>query len=290
MAASDRCPRCGALVLPEEKFCVQCGAPLGEAAPAEEVPTPETAATGEDSSTIRLELPYQPAPASVPARPATIDELAAYCAANGMPLEKMRFFIGQDYRQPRAFGIYRDGDEFVVYKNKADGSRAVRYHGPDEAYAVNELFQKLLDECHARGIYPDGKPVLTVAQKRKKRRALRLMAIAVVVAVALAVAMVFIGVRAHRYDGYYTRLEDDGYYYRYGDDWYYYGGNDWVEVDDFPYENAGEYYLGEDFDDDWSVDDFRDSSAWDQIQEESHTDSSDYSSWDSGGTDWSSDW
>ena len=35
---------------------------------------------------------------------------------------------------------------FIVYKNKADGTRAVRYKGTDEAYAVNELYLKLKDE------------------------------------------------------------------------------------------------------------------------------------------------
>ena len=50
------------------------------------------------------------------------------------------FFLGQDIREPRAFGIYQDADGlFVVYKNKANGERAVRYRGRDEAYAVNEL-------------------------------------------------------------------------------------------------------------------------------------------------------
>ena len=46
----------------------------------------------------------------------------------------MRFFIGEDFREARAFGIYKAGENrFVVYKNKSDGSRAVRYDGPDEA-------------------------------------------------------------------------------------------------------------------------------------------------------------
>ena len=292
MARSDRCPHCGALVLPQEKFCAQCGGPLDVEAPEQEAPEQEATASEADS-TIRLEMPAQAAPApAIPTRPQTIEALKAYCAANGMPLERMRFFIGQDYRQPRAFGIYRDGDQFVVYKNKGDGSRAVRYHGPDEAYAVNELFQKLLDECHLRGIYPDGKPELTEAQKRAKRRFVRLAIIGIIVFVAIAAVTVFVGIRAHRHDGYYRRSGDAGYYYRYGDSWYYDDGYyDWMEVDDFPYEgDYQEYYLGDDYDNTWAVNDFRESSAWESIQEESHTDSSDYSSWDSGDTDWGSDW
>ena len=72
--------------------------------------------------------------------PKTIDELKAYCEQNGLTPERTRFFVGVDYKQPKAFGIYKDDTgEFVVYKNKANGERAVRYRGVDEAYAVYEL-------------------------------------------------------------------------------------------------------------------------------------------------------
>lgn len=275
MTSTDRCPRCGALVLPQEKFCTQCGAPLA-ADDTLQAPAPQQAASQQAASQIM-------------ARPDSIEALKAYCDAKGMPLEKMRFFIDQDYREPRAFGIYRDGDGFVVYKNKANGSRAVRYHGPDEAYAVNELFQKLLDECHARGIYPDGKPQMTEAQRKAHRRTKRIVVCIVVVMALLFASVVFFVTRHHHSDGYY-RYADGAYYYRYGSDWYYDDGdNNWVEVNDFPYDDYGDYYLGSDYDDSWATGDFRDSSAWESIHE-SHSDSSDYSSWDSGGTDWDSDW
>ena len=288
MATSDRCPHCGALVLPQEKFCAQCGGPLGEAEPVREAPVRE------DSSTIRLEAPAPvPQAQSVPTHPKTIEELKAYCAAKGMPLEKMRFFIDQDYTQPKAFGIYRDGDQYVVYKNKADGSRAVRYHGPDEAYAVNELFQKLLSECHNRGIYPEGKQQFTEVQRKAKRK-VRLYAIAfVAIIVMIVIAVSAVVLLEHRHDGYYRRGGDAGYYYRYGGSWYYDDGYyDWVAVDDFPYVDYEDYYLGNDYNSSWTVDDFKGSSTWDRIQEESRSSSSssDYDSWDSGGTDWDSDW
>ena len=132
MASTSKCPYCGGVVRSDEKSCPHCGA--------------ENALFIEDSPrTIQ--------------HPTTIEELQEYCAERGMPLLRMRFFIGEDYKEPKAFGIYRDGKNVVVYKNKADGSRAVRYKGPDEEHAVNELFQKLLSECHNRGIYPNGKPV-----------------------------------------------------------------------------------------------------------------------------------
>ena len=79
--------------------------------------------------------------------PSTIEELQDWYRARNLPDENItRFFIGKDVREPRAFGIYKDGSEYIVYKNKADGSRAVRYKGTDEAYAVNELYLKLKSE------------------------------------------------------------------------------------------------------------------------------------------------
>ena len=75
-------------------------------------------------------------------KPRTIEELAQwYIDRNLPPAEVTRFFIGRNYTEPRAFGIYRNEQgEFVVYKNKDDGTRAIRYQGFDEAYAVNELW------------------------------------------------------------------------------------------------------------------------------------------------------
>ena len=80
--------------------------------------------------------------------PQTIEELKQFCESHNYPLDKMRFFIGIDYREPKAFGIYKDvvSGDFVVYKNKANGERAIRYKGIDEAYAVNELYQKIKEE------------------------------------------------------------------------------------------------------------------------------------------------
>lgn len=79
--------------------------------------------------------------------PKTIDELLAYCSAKNIEPNKYRFFIGEDYKEPKAYGIFKaDDGNFIVYKNKADGSRAVRYRGTDEAYAVNEIYQKLRQE------------------------------------------------------------------------------------------------------------------------------------------------
>ncbi len=79
--------------------------------------------------------------------PRTIEELKQWYEDRNLPPEEItRFFIGKDIREARAFGIYQDGSDFIVYKNKNDGSRAIRYQGTDEAYAVNELYLKLKSE------------------------------------------------------------------------------------------------------------------------------------------------
>ena len=125
MASTGLCAYCGAPVSSSSATCPHCGA----ANPLYVVPARGT-----------------------PMTPRTVEELKEYCQVRAIPLDRLRYFIGQDYRQPRAFGIYRVGADFVVYKNKADGSRFVRYRGPDEEKAVGELFEKLLDSCRLNGI------------------------------------------------------------------------------------------------------------------------------------------
>lgn len=82
-------------------------------------------------------------------QPVTVEQLKEWYSSKGLPpYEVTRFFIGENYTKPRAFGIYKDEKtgNFIVYKNKASGERAIRYEGTDEAYAVNELFQRLKQE------------------------------------------------------------------------------------------------------------------------------------------------
>lgn len=79
--------------------------------------------------------------------PTTIEELKEYCAKNRIPIKKMRFYIGEDNREAESFGIFREADgNSVVYKNKSDGTRAIRYRGDDESYAVSEIYKKLMEE------------------------------------------------------------------------------------------------------------------------------------------------
>lgn len=213
--------------------------------------------------------------------PRTIEELRAWYVAHNLPPEDVtRFFIGRDVREPRAFGVYRDGDSFVVYKNKDDGSRAVRYHGPDEAYAVNELYLRLRQEiANQKGLNGEKRPV----DKKKERRGM-IVALAIFLAAVLALL-------------YLDSFDPDDGYYNYGDRWYYYGGSSWyVYADDWiPYDaeeeledNCDDYYMGDSYSDAYDVPDFSLTEYYSTTDSDSSWDSSD--SWDSGSTDWSSDW
>ena len=212
--------------------------------------------------------------------PRTIEELCAWYAARNLPPEEVtRFFIGKDIKEPRAFGIYRDGDRFVVYKNKDDGSRAVRYHGPDEAYAVNELYQRLKQEiANQKGLNREQREV----NKKKERRSM-IVGVGVFVAVVLALLIL-------------DSFDPDDGYYNYQDRWYYYGSSNWYvyeddwipcSVDDALADNCGDYYEGG-YSSDYDVPDFAQSEYNSTSDSDSDWDSS--YSWDSGSTDWSSDW
>jgi len=261
MASTGKCEYCGATLLSTDPVCPQCGAP-----------NPNYSNDNNERKIFH---------------PRTIDELKQYCSERGMPLLKMRFFIGEDFREPKAFGIYQNGSEYVVYKNKADGSRAIRYQGSDEAHAVNELLDKLMEECSNRGIYPDGAPEKG-AQVAKQRNLYR----RIVMFAAIAGLVVTLGGTAyqmmnHRHDGYYHF--DDGIYYHYGDNWYTDTDYGWVESEPVYQGDSSQYYLGEDYSSGWGVSDFKESAAYEEIKSQDST-SSDYDSWDSNDTDWDTDW
>ena len=272
--AERKCEYCGTPMPAGEQNCPGCGAPN----------------PGYD--------PGAGTAADVPqGKPKTIPELQAFCRAKNMPLEKMRFFIGRDEPSPRAFGIYREGKDLIVYKNKADGSRAIRYRGPDEAFAVNEIYQKLLAEHQLRtgGGRPARQQTTYRSTASRKQSRLKYLPIILILLGYLAFSALpkFLG---HRQDGYYRVGED--LFYRYGTSWFMdsYGGGSWTEVNDFPYEDYGSYYAGDDYDSSWGGSDFTDSDYWDDIQDSDSDaddwdyDDYDYDDWDSGDTDWDSDW
>ncbi len=272
MASTNKCEYCGSTITSRDQSCPNCGA----ANPLYVVDLPRKVTD-----------------------PKTIEELQEYCAERGMPLLRMRFFIGQDFREPKAFGIYRDGNEFVVYKNKSDGSRSERYRGPDEAYAVRQLYDKLIVECHNRGIYPDGKPTRYQPDNGNRYYGSRYTgsgssggngsngrnggSMRTVIIIIAVVIILFLLSRTFNSgpSGYYSPGGYSGYsgYSNYGDSYGNsyndYGGYSY-DYDDY-YDNGSSYSYDYDDDDDWF-------SSWDSDWD------SDWSDWDSGDTDWDSDW
>ena len=289
--------------------------------------------------------------------PKTIEELKAWYMARKLPPESItRFFIGKDIHEPKAFGIYKDGSEYVVYKNKADGSRAVRYQGTDEAYAVNEIYMKLKSEIlnqKSRNLsrsssrsFGNGSERSSVVMTATIAIAAIISAIVVLlpswfsgmvgiillftvgpiillavlrhfffkdkpvlfvfVCVALYVLLIggfILGLRSgHRNDGYY--FYNNNYYYCQGDDVYYYTDDDWYYYDS--YDDFVEYcpdntFVSNSYNGDEIYSDFKDSyyyedwsshssssSDWDDDDNDYDWDSG--SDWDSGGSDWDSDW
>ena len=262
-----KCEFCGALIEDSSETCPKCGAPL---------------------SGVHRTAKEQPK---------TIEELKEWYVAHHLPPEEItRFFIGKDIREPKAFGIYRDGNgDFVVYKNKSTGERAVRYQGSDEQYAVNELYQRLKAEiADQKGNRPAGsrtQPVVDNSYKKKKRK--KGCLIAIIVFVVLAILTAIFGNDAP--NGYYNY--NGTQYYHQNSSWYYYDKekDDWfksTEDIDITDKNAKDYqitnHVGKDFEETSWYDSgsHSDDSGWDSDSDwDSGSDD-----WDSGGTDWDSDW
>lgn len=270
-----KCDFCGSYIDDTDEKCSNCG--------------------GVNSHLVRAAI----------ATPKTIEELKTWCKQKNIPLQQARFYIGENYKGARAFGIYKDEgtENFIVYKNKSDGSRAVRYEGKDEAYAVNEIYQKLKEEMlnQKQRIAQNQSNQRPSSNNRKKSNSTNKIFIYGIVAFTIIVifAAAIIGDSIPN-TGYYYYGNDE-YYYQNGDGWYRYNSNDWepTEVDDTLVDNYSDYYESQSYDSDYNYDDFSDSSYY---QESSSSDSSsdsdsDWDSgwdsgsdWDSGSSDWDSDW
>ncbi len=215
--------------------------------------------------------------------PTTIEGLKEYVKKHGIPAENLRFFIGEDYKEPKAFGIYKDEElgEFVVYKNKSDGSRAVRYQGKDEAYAVNEIYQKLKEEISNYKSFENDKKIKSSSQapgsntsaqgssggKKPNKFVEKIITIAIIICVLLFLTR---GCACYRVVPNIFNVFSSGYSTDYED-----SGNSWSFWDDDDDDDDG-WSWGSDSDSSWDSD-------WDSDWD---------SGWDSdwGGSDWDSDW
>ena len=236
-------------------------------------------------------------------QPETIEQLKEWYVAHNLPDENVtRFFIGKDYKGARAFGIYQDvNGEFVVYKNKSDGTRAVRYRGDDEAFAVNELYQKLRSEIANQKAANRTGPSDEILKRRNSLAKKMLVATILSYVLVIATIAIFFALRnSGPKDGYYHY--QDKYFYYYDNSYYYYNDDtdNWTTYYGEFTEDEDQYYVN---DVPEYVDDFKDSAAYEAAYQNyidrqsydnddwdsgSSWDSSD--SWDSGSTDWSSDW
>ncbi len=253
--------------------------------------------------------------------PKTIEELKAFALKKKLPLEQMRFFLGVDMREPRAFGIYKDEDEnFIVYKNKSNGERIVRYRGKDEAYAVNELYQKMRTEVveqkahqtvnsvHASKRHSENRKSVSQRNRysrlgmeneqlmqqqlnnydadyqREMRRSVKRKSNKrlLVIVLCVMILMMLFGCcgRSFVYFPFMRLFSYDSYDSGYDDNYYDYGN-------DYDYDYGNDY----DYDYEYDYDYDNDYDAWEDDWDD---DDWDYDwgddSWDDSYTDWDTDW
>ncbi len=230
-------------------------------------------------------------------KPQTIEELKQWYVEHNLPPEETtRFFIGKNHPGPYAFGIYKNDitGEFIVYKNKSDGSRAIRYQGRDEAFAVNELYLKLKDEiANQKGVNRSGGRQVELMS----RRAVTIIMVVICILPFLIGSIISLNTPDRGYYNY-----NDSYYYYQNGSWYNYGSNYWIKTT-APEElkkNYRNYYDSYSYSSSYGVGDFSDSiyyqepsSSSSSSSSSSYDSSSSWSSsdsWDSGSTDWDSDW
>lgn len=243
---------------------------------------------------------------NLPERVHSIQEIRDIAYRENMPLETMRFFIGRETYERKCYGIYHDyyTEEFVVYKNKADGTHVERYRGKNEEEAAQIIYEKMLEEIRQRiprntGSYSGNASGGRTG--RKKFLLTRLITIGIICGMCYFLFDAFQAVSGsknsvHR-PGYYV-VDDNVYYYQsnhwyyfdeYDDDWYeYYDySDDWYDcyVDDYYFEDAGDsFYNSSYYDNSYDYDD-----SWDDDSDDDWDDD-DWDDWDWDDSDWDSDW
>ena len=266
----SKCEYCGSYLDEEEEICPNCGVlNSSHKKTAEGVPT-------------------------------TIEELKKWYIDHNLPDESVtRFFIGRDIRTAKAFGIYQDKltGNFIVYKNKSDGVRVVRYKGTDEKYAVNELYLKLKEEMinqkqrnqnkigYKNGILEN--PLLSEEaepikkQKKRKKKCKEVIVIFLTFFVILGISMIITFFPSPS-RGYY--IYNNIYYYYQSGEWYEYDNSlGWYEtsIDDELEDNYDSYYDSSYYRSSYNIENFSDSDYY--VAPSSSSSSS--SIWDS---DWDS--
>ncbi len=221
--------------------------------------------------------------------PTTIEELEKWYKDHNLPeYEVTRFFIGIDYKEPKAFGIYKDDmtGNFVVYKNKDTGERKIRYEGKDEKYAVNELYMRLKEEIVNQKNLNGGRDN---GNSKKNKKFLKNLCLFVFIQIVVLIFLSFVIPSR----GYYN-INNQEYYYVNGN-WYVYDNSDWRSTSKPNYSGrVSNYYDGSSYSSSSDYTDITTSSVYDESWDSDDWDSdsswSSSDSWDSGSTDWGSDW
>ena len=268
-----KCEYCGSWIDESDSACPNCGAPNAKfKRAAEGVPT-------------------------------TIDELKKWAAAHNLPLDQMRTYIGENHKGPRAFGIYYDENtkNYIVYKNKDSGERAVRYQGPDEAYAVNELYLKMKERVAVQKAAQaaGGGKASQKKPKRSKFRTIRYIAIALFI---VFVIWCMVSPNPPK-TGYYSYMGNTYYYQRADSSWYLYDTllDDWdiAYPDSKLTDSSADYYNNQGYTQDSNFSDFSNTSYYEKDDETQWSNSKSWDSdtnwdtgtdWDTGYDDWDSDW
>lgn len=215
--AKVKCEYCGAFIEDTEEKCPNCGA------------------VNEHHKRIADDTPR------------TIAGLQKWYTDHHLPPENVtRFFIGKDVKEVKAFGIFQNKKgQFVVYKNKANGARAIRYQGTDEAYAVNELYLKLKEVILAQksnnlkkqsGSSEATTRSAPAAESTTKKKKHPLLLILLLIWSPVLIALIIFGItsivaKVRPEVGYYD-YEDKLYYYAgptndKQEEWWVYDGNAW---------------------------------------------------------------
>ena len=273
-----KCPYCGSTIDEKSQYCHICGTPL---------------------DVVQNKLGQ---------KPQTIEELQAWYTDHHLPPEEVtRFFIGKNILEPKAFGVYKNEvGEFVVYKNKASGERAIRYQGMDEAFAVGEILQKLRDEmaeqrarqrARKANAQQSDRPRATYATSTEESSGSSGIPDIVKMfgfAVAFIVGCFFFVSLNHVPNGYYKYQNIE--YFLQGSTWYKYNSasDTWQRATEpmskyITSDNADQYrfygHQGTRFE---STEWYDDGSSSDNSSYDDDWDDDD--DWDSGSTDWDSDW
>lgn len=238
------CIFCGRSLADGDEVCPNCGTPVSRGA--------------------------ESAPDSVGRRdpladgPRSLDELKAYCRAHRLSPEALRFSIGRDSAESRVTGIFREpSGDFVVFRNKGDGSRLELYRGTDEASAVRVFFPRLQDAL-ARQRSGSGRAAASRSSASVRRQSGCLTRpLLLVILLIILFSLVFTFFDRSPSKGYYRYNEV--YYYCDDGDWYYYSTSmlSWIPLaapEPELADNAREYFESSVYRSSFPVPDFEDHS------------------------------